>query len=73
MTAPRLGLVFTHARYLDPDWTPGPGQRYGDAPHARMTVTRVTDFAVYYRYAAGGGRFVMDRAVWNLDGYGAQT
>ena len=36
------GATFTHDRLLDTTWRPGPGQRYTDAPKARMRVFRVT-------------------------------
>jgi hypothetical protein len=52
MTAPRTikaGDRFEHARQLDPDWRPGPGQRYADAPMRGMRVTRVTFDTIYYR------------------------
>jgi hypothetical protein len=64
MTSP---IVFTHLRMLDPDWTPSTGQKYADAPKARMQVTRMTATTVYYRYADGGGRFSMPRATWDRD------
>lgn len=48
---PRRGDEFVHATFLDVTWKPGPGQKYADAPHARMVVTRVTATTVYYRLA----------------------
>ena len=64
---PKQPILFTHLRWLDVDWKPGPGQKYADAPKARMQVTRMTKYAVYYRYADGGGKFCMDRATWDRD------
>lgn len=63
------GFVFTHDRFLDPGWTPGPGQRYADtAPKATMIVTRVTATTVWYAYhlghGAAAGRWAMDRAAF---------
>ena len=48
---PRRGDQFTHLRSLDLNWTPGPGQLYGDAPKARQVVTAVRGGRVYYAYA----------------------
>lgn len=48
------GQTFTHARYLDPTWTPAPGQRQSDAPKARCTITRATPTTVYFGYAGTG-------------------
>lgn len=42
-----VGARFTHHRLLDPSWRPGPGERYADAPHAEMVVTRVTAYTVW--------------------------
>ena len=50
----RVGARFVHARLLDPDWRPGPGERYADAPHAVCRVTAVRAGRVYY--AIGDGR-----------------
>lgn len=52
----KRGDRFEHARQLDLTWTPGPGQRYADAPHAVCTVTRVAQGLVWY------GGFVADEA-----------
>lgn len=61
--------TFTHLRILDPAWRPGPGQRYADAPKARMRVTRMTATTVYYTYADAkpGARsaWKMPRATWD--------
>ena len=46
---------------LDTGWTPGPGQRYADAPKVECEVTKVTPTTVYYR-ADSGGFFCLDRA-----------
>jgi hypothetical protein len=43
------GFTFTHASRLDPDWVPGLGQKYVDAPKQRMEVTRATSTTVYFR------------------------
>lgn len=57
---PRLvpGFGFTHESRLDPDWVPGPGQKYADAPKLRMRVTRVTAGGVYFKAATGTDRSV---------------
>lgn len=55
------GARFVHARQLDVDWTPGPGQRYADAPHAVMEITHVARGQVWYRpVGADGTAFVVD-------------
>lgn len=45
------GMEFTHDRFQDLDWRPGPGQKYADAPLARMKVTARRNGWVYYTYA----------------------
>lgn len=47
----KRGTEFTHPSMLDPDWMPGPGQRYADAPKARCVVTTVRRGTVWFRYA----------------------
>ena len=47
----QVGARFIHARLLDPEWKPGPGQRYADAPHARCRVTAIRHGSVYYAIA----------------------
>lgn len=42
------GWEFTHNRILDPTWTPGEGQKYADAPKARMVVTHADERTVFY-------------------------
>lgn len=49
MTRLARGFRFVHATRLDPDWRPGPGQRYVDGPKQRMEVSRVTSTVVYFR------------------------
>ena len=49
------GTIFRHARLLDPDWTPGPGERYADAPHAVCRVTATRGGRVYYRLGTEPG------------------
>jgi hypothetical protein len=49
---PKRSLTFTHSRYLG---SPLPGQKYSEAPHARMTVTAVRNGKVYYRFAEDEG------------------
>jgi len=44
----KRGDLFYHARLLDPDWKPGQGQRYADAPAALCRVTAVRRGRVYY-------------------------
>ena len=59
---PKPGDTFTHKHYLDPWWKPAEGERYSDAPHAVMEVTRVTRDTVYYTYAdSNTGRYKMPR------------
>lgn len=61
-------ILFTHLRILDPDWKPGPGQKYADAPKAQMKVTRMTMTTVYYRYASDGSYAgAMKRETWDRD------
>lgn len=43
------GVLFQHARLLDTGWTPGPGERYADAPPAVCRVTAVRHGRIYYR------------------------
>ena len=45
------GMEFTHNRLKDLDWRPGAGQKYADAPLARMKVTARRNGLVYYTYA----------------------
>ena len=66
------GDRFEHARQLDTTWKPGPGQRYADAPHVIMEVSRVVrgvnpddsaTWIVYYRPAGTtGAGFVTELA-----------
>lgn len=57
----RPGMRFQHARQLRTDWTPGPGQRYADAPKQTMEITAVRTGRVYYRApGAARGQFVAD-------------
>lgn len=46
MVAP--GFEFKHHYLTDPDWVPGPGQTYRDAPRMDMVVVRVTKQYVHY-------------------------
>jgi hypothetical protein len=63
--------TFLHLHTLDPDWQPGPGQKWRDAPKARMRVTKMTRLAVYYTYAnaepGARGAFSMTRETWDRD------
>ena len=43
------GMRFEHARQLRTDWSPGPGQRYADAPKVTMEITRVATGTAWYR------------------------
>ena len=52
---PRRGDQFTHLRSLDLNWTPGPGQLYGDAPKARQVVTADRRFLRAVRASAAAG------------------
>lgn len=61
----RVGRTFRHQHLLDTDWTPGPGQKYADAPKAVCHVTAVRTRVgrepdVYYAIGAEvtRGRFV---------------
>lgn len=58
----RPGLVFRHKRLLDPDWKPGSGQRYADAPHAVCRVTAIRLGSVYYAIGADAtkGQLTLD-------------
>lgn len=47
----RPGMQFTHDRFQDLDWRPGPGQKYADAPLARMKITAHRNGYVYFTYA----------------------
>lgn len=72
------GDEFTHSSILDPDWRPDiqAGERYKDAPKARMRVTRVANHRVWFGYArdkdtnAPGG-FMSGRSFFER-AYGAQ-
>lgn len=44
----KRGTIFRHGRMLDPNWKPGPGQKYADAPKAVCRVTGVRHGAVYF-------------------------
>ena len=51
---PRKGDRFEHARHLDLEWTPGPGETWAkDAPHRVYTVTCVRDGNVWFGVRAG--------------------
>lgn len=58
----KVGLTFRHDYFLDPDWVPGSGQRYADAPKAAMIVTHVAGGRVWYGYdqTVTKGNWVMD-------------
>jgi len=58
----RKGDRFTHRSFVDPEWTPGPGERYADGPRALCEVTRVAGGTVFYRFASGSGSWRMDLA-----------
>jgi hypothetical protein len=60
--------TFVHQHYLDPDWQPGPGERYRDAPRALMEVSRATSTHVWYRYAGGtSSGWVMPRETFEAE------
>lgn len=65
MPTVKRGFTFTHDSIIDPTWKPAPGQRYADAPKARMIVTRATTETVWYGYAEAphvtGWRMPRDR------------
>lgn len=52
----RPGTVFRHARLLDVEWTPGPGERYADAPRALCIVTATRGGRIYYRQGTERGK-----------------
>lgn len=56
------GQRFTHKHFIDPDWKPGPGEKYRDAPKAEMVVTGVSLGGVWYGYAEPPGR-----AGWHMN------
>jgi hypothetical protein len=65
-----MSIEFTHRQALDPDWEPRDGQKWKDAPKARMRVTKMTTYAVYYTYAdspSRRGSWSMARTVWDRD------
>jgi hypothetical protein len=64
--------TFTHLSYLDPDWQPESGQKYADAPKARMRVTRTTRTTVWFAYAdaptaPGQAGFTLQRSQFEAD------
>jgi len=60
----RRGALFTHVNFLDPDWKPGPGQKYVDAPPAVCRITAVRHGKVYY---AVGRESTVGRNVCTID------
>ena len=66
MKEPRVGDRFEHARQLNTAWKPGPGQKYADAPHAIMEVTRIASPIIYYRpLGSHGAAFYASRDEFN--------
>lgn len=63
--------TFHHGHTLDPNWQPGPGEKWRNAPKAKMRVTKMTRLAVYYTYAdaepGARGAFSMKRETWDRD------
>lgn len=63
--AVKAGDTFTHHHMLDVGWVPdvAAGEKYRDAPHARMAVTAVRDGRVWFKYATeeGPGQWVANR------------
>jgi hypothetical protein len=53
--------TFTHLSILDPDWQPGPGQKYRDAPKALCRVFYTTKTTVWLGYADS------KRSSWRMD------
>ena len=53
----RVGTTFDHQHLIDPNWRPGPGETYVDAPRARCEVSAVRKGAVYFRYVGTTGAF----------------
>lgn len=47
----KKGYTWRHKHYLEPDWTPGPDQKWRDGPKALMRVTSVIRGLVYYTFA----------------------
>lgn len=67
-TTTLVGAEFTHAQLIEPTWTPGPDEKYRDAPKAVCVVTRATRTWVYYRYKTSphpNGAFKIDRAAYD--------
>lgn len=59
---PQRGDTYVHEHFLDTDWVPGPGQKFADAPKARMKVIHVTPTRVTSSFAESGmGRFTLER------------
>lgn len=50
----RAGFRFVHPSILDPNWTPGPGQKYADAPRATMRITRRSGQSIWFGYDPDG-------------------
>jgi hypothetical protein len=50
------GQLFMHTRWLDPDWAPGEGQIYKDAPNAICRITAVRQGIVYFKLGTDPGK-----------------
>lgn len=62
MSIPHKGQTFTHDYFVDTSWKPKPGQKWKDAPKAKMVITSVWSTKVYYGFAPDGkGKYVMDK------------
>lgn len=59
---PAAGDTVEHSQQLDTTWKPGPGQKWADAPHVVMEISRVQHARrVWYRPQGGSGPgFVAD-------------
>jgi hypothetical protein len=70
------GDTFTHHHMLDTTWTPdrSRGERYRDAPKARMRVTAVRNGRVYFTLNSAPenhGNWVTDRSAFLVE-YGPE-
>lgn len=68
--AVRKGMRFEHARQFDTTWTPGPGQRYADAPKAIMEITRVATGTAWYRPVGSTGHGFRSATAEMIEGGG---
>lgn len=71
MNTPRAHQRFTHASWIEPNWTPdlSKGEKYGKgcAPKAEMEVVRVAKGQVWYDFASTSLVNIKGRWVMNLE------